>query len=229
MAANYVALLAAAKAQWGQLGDISAVLTVLLTSPEFTGATERWKKVKSPLHVTASLARCFVASPDWGAGIIPTTPLTLLIPTLFVEIMGQPLFAFETPDGFPMSNSEQMAVSGFADRALSAERQFPDAGDPGWELWLSHQVVGDFLFDPAAAVMHPTWGMGSGQGSAPAVAQWLLRLVYGDRPLQPNEALRIEQELLLPGPLPTPGTVPYAHHVRIACELLGSLTYFSLY
>jgi uncharacterized protein (DUF1800 family) len=225
MAANYQAMLASAKVAWGQFGDIQAVLNVLLTSTEFTGAAEQWQKVKSPLHATASLARCFVASPDWGAG---PDHWTLYMPAYFVEIMGQPLFSFETPDGFPMSNSEQMAVSGLADRALSGERLFPDVGDPGFDLFLATGLLVDFLFDPALDVAAEMTNEGLDPSDATHIAGFLMRRVYGDRPL-PAEVNRIAAELLLPGPLPPAGSGAWGHHLRVACELLASFTYFSLY
>ena len=223
----YQTLLANAKAQWGPRGDIKAVLAVLLNSPQFVGAADRWQKIKSPLHSNVSLIRAVGAAPDWGGGPVIDTMTT----TLFaVESMGQPVFSFETPDGYPMSNIEQLGVSGFADRVDSAERCAPEWSDPWFPLWFSGLLV-DVFFDPAAAVLDPGIGLAAAGGNPsnpPEVAAYLARLYFGDKVLQPNDLFHIEQDLG-PAPLPPTGSVAYRDRLRIACELIASFTHFSIH
>jgi uncharacterized protein (DUF1800 family) len=71
-------------------GDIRAVLTAILTSHEFNSREAFRAKVKSPFELVASSLRSLSAETDGGA------PLLGLIVR-----MGQPLFLYQAPTGFP--------------------------------------------------------------------------------------------------------------------------------
>jgi uncharacterized protein (DUF1800 family) len=71
-------------------GDIRAVLKTILTSPEFYSQAAYRAKVKSPLELVASSIRALQAKTDAGV------PLLQLIAR-----MGQPMFQYQAPTGFP--------------------------------------------------------------------------------------------------------------------------------
>ncbi len=71
-------------------GDIRSVLKTILTSPEFNSQAAFRAKVKSPFELVASSLRTLGAETDGGA------PLMGLIMR-----MGQPLFQYQAPTGFP--------------------------------------------------------------------------------------------------------------------------------
>ncbi len=71
-------------------GDIRAVLKSILTSPEFYSQAAFRAKVKSPFELVASSLRALGGETDAGA------------PILFgLARMGQPMFQYEAPTGFP--------------------------------------------------------------------------------------------------------------------------------
>lgn len=67
--------------------EIKPLLRVLLESPEFAAAPRRFKR---PLHLVAGALRQLGAECDGGPAIQAT-----------LAAMGQPLFGWSTPDGFP--------------------------------------------------------------------------------------------------------------------------------
>jgi len=71
-------------------GDIPSVLKTILTSPEFNSPAAFRTKVKSPFELVASSLRALGAETDAGA------PLMGLIMR-----MGQPLFQYQAPTGYP--------------------------------------------------------------------------------------------------------------------------------
>jgi uncharacterized protein (DUF1800 family) len=71
-------------------GDVRAVLKTILTSPEFYSQAAYRAKVKSPLELVASSIRAL--------GIETDAALPLL---QFVARMGQPMFQYQAPTGFP--------------------------------------------------------------------------------------------------------------------------------
>ena len=75
-------------AVYGQTGgDIKAVLRPLLLSPELLGGRPILKR---PFDYAVSALRAFNVDTDGGAGV-----------QRHLEVMGQPLFAWPMPDGFP--------------------------------------------------------------------------------------------------------------------------------
>jgi uncharacterized protein (DUF1800 family) len=68
-------------------GELKAVLATLLHSPEFSAAPP---KLKRPLHYVAGALRQLDAETDGGPALLDA-----------LAQMGQPLFQWPTPDGFP--------------------------------------------------------------------------------------------------------------------------------
>jgi uncharacterized protein (DUF1800 family) len=82
------ALVAAAAATFTRSrGDIKAVLRTILHADAFAGAPP---KLKRPLHYVASALRQLDAESDGGPALLDA-----------LAAMGQPLFQWPTPDGFP--------------------------------------------------------------------------------------------------------------------------------
>jgi uncharacterized protein (DUF1800 family) len=75
-------------------GDIRAVLKTILTSPEFYSQAAYRAKVKSPLELVASSIRALGADTDAGIPLLQ-----------FIARMGQPLFQYQAPTGFPDRSS----------------------------------------------------------------------------------------------------------------------------
>ena len=86
---GWVARLAAVFWQTG--GDIKAILRPLLLSPELLNAPPILKR---PFDYAVSALRAFNADTDGGAGV-----------QQHLEAMGQPLFAWPMPDGFPEADA----------------------------------------------------------------------------------------------------------------------------
>ncbi len=71
-------------------GDIRQTLMAMLSAPEFWAPEARRAKIKSPLELAASALRAL------GAEVMEPRPLLEWIRT-----MGQPLYAYQAPTGFP--------------------------------------------------------------------------------------------------------------------------------
>jgi uncharacterized protein (DUF1800 family) len=71
-------------------GDIRAVLKVILTSPEFYSQAAFRSKVKSPLELVASSLRALDGQTDAGVPLLQ-----------MIARMGQPMFQYQAPTGFP--------------------------------------------------------------------------------------------------------------------------------
>ncbi len=71
-------------------GDIRAVLRTILTSPEFNSQAAYRSKVKSPLELVASSIRSLGAETDAGLALVQA-----------IARMGQPMFQYQAPTGFP--------------------------------------------------------------------------------------------------------------------------------
>jgi len=80
----------AAKTFLAKDGDLRAVLKTILTSREFYSEAAYRAKVKSPMELVASTIRALGATTDAGV------PLVQL-----VAQMGQPMFQYQAPTGFP--------------------------------------------------------------------------------------------------------------------------------
>ncbi len=71
-------------------GDIRAVLKTIFTSPEFYSQAAFQAKVKSPLELVASSLRALNADTDADVPLLQ-----------FIARMGQPMFQYQAPTGFP--------------------------------------------------------------------------------------------------------------------------------
>jgi uncharacterized protein (DUF1800 family) len=71
-------------------GDLRAVLKTILTSPEFYSEAAYRAKVKSPMELVASTIRALGATTDAGVPLVQ-----------YIAQMGQPLFLYQAPSGFP--------------------------------------------------------------------------------------------------------------------------------
>jgi uncharacterized protein (DUF1800 family) len=71
-------------------GDIRAVLEIILSSPEFYSRAAYRAKVKSPLELVASSIRALGSDTDAGFPLLQ-----------FIARMGQPMFQYQAPAGFP--------------------------------------------------------------------------------------------------------------------------------
>ena len=86
-------------------GDISEVVRMLVTSPEFFSSRVYHAKVKSPFEVVVSAARVLGAVPD-------TTPRTALA----VAYLGQPVFGHRDPNGWPETGESWMNTGAILNR-----------------------------------------------------------------------------------------------------------------
>jgi uncharacterized protein (DUF1800 family) len=71
-------------------GDIREMMRTILTSPEFAEPEAYQSKIKSPLELVVSAIRALGGRTDGGPQLAQT-----------IESMGQPLYRFEAPTGFP--------------------------------------------------------------------------------------------------------------------------------
>lgn len=71
-------------------GDLSAVMRAILTSPEFFSEAAYHAKIKSPVELVASSLRALGAETDAGLPLLR-----------FMGRMGQPLFQYPAPSGWP--------------------------------------------------------------------------------------------------------------------------------
>jgi len=114
-------------------GDTRAVLKSILTSPEFSSQAAFRAKVKSPFELAASALRITMGETDGGAPLMGS-----------IQRMGQPLFLYQAPTGFPdrasgwINSGTLLARMNFA-MALPANRirgtqldlqSLADSGDP---------------------------------------------------------------------------------------------------
>lgn len=81
-------------------GDLRRTMRALVEAPEFWAAAKRREKVKSPLELAISAVRAL-----GGDVVDPRETLA------WVARMGQPIFAYQTPTGFP-DRAEQWVNSG---------------------------------------------------------------------------------------------------------------------
>ncbi|HEV8120846.1 MAG TPA: DUF1800 family protein, partial [Candidatus Polarisedimenticolia bacterium] len=81
-------------------GDIRAILSALVATPEFWSESARRGKIKSPFEVAASSLRAL------GAEVEPVNDVARR-----VARMGEPLYAYEAPTGYP-DRAEQWVNAG---------------------------------------------------------------------------------------------------------------------
>lgn len=97
-------------------GDIREMLGVIFTSPEFTAPAAFQAKTKSPLELVVSSIRSLGGRTDGSQQLVA-----------ILERMGQPLYRFEAPTGFPDRASYWMSNGSLVERinfgiALTANR-----------------------------------------------------------------------------------------------------------
>jgi uncharacterized protein (DUF1800 family) len=78
-------------------GDIAAVVRTIVTSPEFFSRASLRAKVKTPFELVVSVRRAFDAPADMTRATART-----------IAQLGQPLFAWPTPEGYPERGSAWM-------------------------------------------------------------------------------------------------------------------------
>jgi len=120
-------------------GDIAAVLNALFHSPEFWDPKTYNNKFKSPWHYVASIMR--------ATGIESDEEMDLWNNTL--KQLGEPLYRFATPNGYPNTNNFWLSSDGLLKR-IDITRNFVNQrekeGTPLQAVGLIH-TLGD-NFDP---------------------------------------------------------------------------------
>jgi uncharacterized protein (DUF1800 family) len=86
-------------------GDIRAVMTTIVTSPEFFSTAAYRSKVKTPFEVVVSALRALDAKPD-------PTPRTAQV----VATLGQPLWGHQAPNGWPETGDQWMNTGAILNR-----------------------------------------------------------------------------------------------------------------
>jgi uncharacterized protein (DUF1800 family) len=147
-------------------GDIRSVLRTILASPEFNSQAAFREKVKTPFELVASSLRTLGAETDAGA------PLLGLIVR-----MGQPLFLYQAPTGYPdrasswINSGTLLARMNFS-MALAANRirgtqldlqALTPSDDPQavWDQLVQRTLGGNISQETQAAVMKSLEGLGS--------------------------------------------------------------------
>ncbi len=100
----------------GSGGDLAAVMRVLLASPEFWSPEARAVKIKSPFELAVSALRAL------DAEVVQTRALAA-----WIRRLGQPLYAWQTPSGFPETGASWIGAGALLARmnfglALAAGR-----------------------------------------------------------------------------------------------------------
>ncbi|MBB6049880.1 DUF1800 domain-containing protein [Armatimonas rosea] len=108
-------------------GDIREILTTIFTSPEFNSASAFKSKVKSPFEYVVSAARALGASYEVGpkpqesfGKKTPTGKETLTSGQ--VALLGQPLFRYAFPTGYPEESSKWVSSGALIGRINFALR-----------------------------------------------------------------------------------------------------------
>jgi uncharacterized protein (DUF1800 family) len=153
-------------------GDIPSVLKTILTSPEFNSPSAFRTKVKSPFELVASSLRTLGAETDGGA------PLMGLIMR-----MGQPLFQYQAPTGFPdragswinsgtllarMNFSMALAANRIRGTQLDLQALTPsDAPQAVWDHLVQRTLGGHVSRETQVAVMKSLENLDSMGGGNP--------------------------------------------------------------
>lgn len=218
---KYPGLLAQAKSAWGSVGHIDQVLTQLLFSPEFrlqVDPADQWNRVKSPLRYNISMLRSGESHPS----LIPgnsQNPGNIEVLQMFgtqivIELMGQDVFSYPSPDGYPIENPRQISATGFVDRLASAERVIVEPGDP-----LAALQPADVTFYP---VLHLVGQPNSVLLRPFAVADVLLGNHFGSKAINAVDRGLVAAEF-------TSGSLPTFDDVKRACEHIYSFTHFMVF
>jgi uncharacterized protein (DUF1800 family) len=123
-------------------GNITEVVRTIVTSPEFFSRAAFRSKVKSPLELLVSMRRALNAPAD-----------TSIASARAIAGLGQPMFGYQTPEGWPDVSGTWMHSGAMfgrlklgADVAAGRLKYFPTADWIGWTLYgsapLERQVDG---------------------------------------------------------------------------------------
>jgi uncharacterized protein (DUF1800 family) len=153
-------------------GDIRSVLKTILTSPEFNSPAAFRTKVKSPFELVASSLRTLNAETDAGA------PLMGLIMR-----MGQPLFQYQAPTGYPdrasswinsgtllarMNFSMALAANRIRGTQLDLQALTPsDDPEAVWDHLAQRTLGGCVSHGTRAAITKSVENLGNSGGSNP--------------------------------------------------------------
>jgi uncharacterized protein (DUF1800 family) len=118
-------------------GDIREMLRTILTSEEFFAPTSWQAKMKSPFDLAASALRLLQGTTDGGPQL-----------ARLISRMGQPLYQYPSPTGFPDKAEHWMSNGALLERinfgiALTANRI------PGTRV-----ISGEFNDDPGATALY---------------------------------------------------------------------------
>jgi uncharacterized protein (DUF1800 family) len=135
-------------------GDIRAVLKTILTSPEFYSQAAFRSKVKSPLELVASSLRAADGETDASLPLIQ-----------MIARMGQPMFQYQAPTGFPDRASTWINPGSLLTRinfaaALAANRI------PGTQVKWAESASSAEETDPSGLLDHLALRL-TGQGLSP--------------------------------------------------------------
>ncbi|MGO8791963.1 MAG: DUF1800 domain-containing protein [Terriglobia bacterium] len=173
-------------------GEVSSVLKTILTSPEFNSAEAFRAKVKSPFELVASAFRTLDVETDGGA------PLMGLIMR-----MGQPLFLYQAPTGFPdrannwinpgtllarMNFSMALAANRIRGTQLSLQALTPsDDAQAVWDCLVQRTLGGCVSRETQMAVMkslNDSDSMGGANASALPKTKLMAALLLGSPEFQ---------------------------------------------
>jgi uncharacterized protein (DUF1800 family) len=105
------ALIDACTATWlATDGDLRAVMTTILTAPDFLDGTNRWNKIETPLESLCSTVRAM------GGRAATIDRLVTLRAKLEGDSLGQLLFRWSTPDGFPEDAGSLLSTAALVGR-----------------------------------------------------------------------------------------------------------------
>jgi uncharacterized protein (DUF1800 family) len=153
-------------------GDIRSVLSTILNSPEFNSPAAFRAKVKSPFELVASALRTMDAETDAGAPLMG-----------MIMRMGEPLFQYQAPTGFPDRASNwinsgtllgrmnfSMALAANRIRGTQLDLQSLSASDDPQAVWdhlVQRALGGSVSPQTQTAVMKSLQGLGSAGGGNP--------------------------------------------------------------
>ena len=150
-------------------GNLRHVLKTILTSPEFNSQAAFRAKVKSPFELVASSLRTLEAETDGGAPLMGQ-----------IQRMGQPLFQYQAPTGYPdrgsswinsgtllarMNFSMALAANKIPGTRLDFQALAPSGDSPEvWDQLVQRTLGGSVTDETRAAVMKSLDGLGSQGG-----------------------------------------------------------------
>ena len=165
-------LLANCKAQWNTVGNITAILDVLLRSTTFQNSTPVRSDAELPLETMVSNARIWGASPLDAAQNADAGKLEFIRTSL--ALLEQKMFRYPSPDGYPLASDRQLGTSLYATRI----RRLTDSLAP-----IPGSNPTDLTFD-AARVIRSQIGVPSGvviTNTPVQVAASLLNLLFSTK------------------------------------------------